>query len=205
MKRRLPLLFALLKFVSGLLLAGYGTYELHRDEYLYLNYGQHLAWGQHRSTAPHGPAKLGNGAGRRLFLGESVAAALGQPYYLCSGAPGPAAGWRALGAGAGRRMLPHHGLRAAQSAVSAQGSFEVFSFTLGCYLLVRYVCKLPRKLNQPKAEVRWAPSPRKKPAILHLVSQLLLKQAAGASIPATLYSSFPIPCAAPAAARWRRQ
>jgi hypothetical protein len=45
MKHRLPLLFALLKIISGLLLAGYGTYELQRDEYLYLDYGRHLAWG----------------------------------------------------------------------------------------------------------------------------------------------------------------
>lgn len=45
MKHRLPLLFALLKFTSGLLLAGHGTYKLHRDEYLYLDYGRHLAWG----------------------------------------------------------------------------------------------------------------------------------------------------------------
>lgn len=43
MKHRLPLLFALLKFTSGLLLTGYGTYELHRDEYF--DYGRHLAWG----------------------------------------------------------------------------------------------------------------------------------------------------------------
>jgi hypothetical protein len=45
MKHRLPLVFALLKVISGLLLAGYGTYELQRDEYLYLDYGRHLAWG----------------------------------------------------------------------------------------------------------------------------------------------------------------
>ena len=45
MKYRLPLFFALVKFLSGLLLAGYGTYELQRDEYLYLDYGRHLAWG----------------------------------------------------------------------------------------------------------------------------------------------------------------
>ena len=42
--RLLPLLLALLKFVSGYLLAS-RAYELHRDEYLYLNYGRHLAWG----------------------------------------------------------------------------------------------------------------------------------------------------------------
>lgn len=38
-----PLLFVLVKVVTGLLLAGYGTYELHRTECLYLDYGRHLA------------------------------------------------------------------------------------------------------------------------------------------------------------------
>lgn len=42
--RLLPLLLALLKFGSSLLLAS-SSYELHRDEYLYLDYGRHLAWG----------------------------------------------------------------------------------------------------------------------------------------------------------------
>ena len=44
MKRFLPLVFALVKFVSGSFLIS-PAYELHRDEYLYLNQGQHLAWG----------------------------------------------------------------------------------------------------------------------------------------------------------------
>ncbi|MGY2132497.1 glycosyltransferase family 39 protein [Hymenobacter sp. HD11105] len=44
MKRLLPLTFALIKFVSGYLLIS-PAYDLHRDEYLYLNHGQHLAWG----------------------------------------------------------------------------------------------------------------------------------------------------------------
>ncbi len=44
MKRLLPLVFALLKFGSGYLLIN-PVYDLHRDEYLYLNQGQHLAWG----------------------------------------------------------------------------------------------------------------------------------------------------------------
>ncbi|MBF9224114.1 glycosyltransferase family 39 protein [Hymenobacter ruricola] len=44
MKRFLPLAFALVKFVSGYLLTS-SYYDLHRDEYLYLNQGQHLAWG----------------------------------------------------------------------------------------------------------------------------------------------------------------
>jgi len=43
--RHLPLGFALVKFILSLALAGYGRYELHRDEYLYLDYGRHLAWG----------------------------------------------------------------------------------------------------------------------------------------------------------------
>ncbi|MDO7853768.1 glycosyltransferase family 39 protein [Hymenobacter convexus] len=44
MKRFLPLAFALVKFVSGYLLIS-TQYDLQRDEYLYLNQGQHLAWG----------------------------------------------------------------------------------------------------------------------------------------------------------------
>ncbi|WP_051718737.1 glycosyltransferase family 39 protein [Hymenobacter sp. IS2118] len=44
MKRILPLAFAVLKFVSGFFLIS-AAYELQRDEYLYLNQGQHLAWG----------------------------------------------------------------------------------------------------------------------------------------------------------------
>ncbi|WP_426490863.1 glycosyltransferase family 39 protein [Hymenobacter sp. 102] len=42
--RFLPLLLALLKFTTSIVLASQ-EYELHRDEYLYLNYGHHLAWG----------------------------------------------------------------------------------------------------------------------------------------------------------------
>ena len=41
MKRFLPLAFALVKFVSGYFLIS-PAYELQRDEYLYLNQGQHL-------------------------------------------------------------------------------------------------------------------------------------------------------------------
>jgi hypothetical protein len=44
MKRLLPLLLALLKFVSGYLLYN-SVYDLQRDEYLYLDQGRHLAWG----------------------------------------------------------------------------------------------------------------------------------------------------------------
>lgn len=44
MKRFLPLAFALLKFASGYFLIS-PAYDLQRDEYLYLNHGQHLAWG----------------------------------------------------------------------------------------------------------------------------------------------------------------
>ena len=44
MKRLLPLAFALLKFAAGYLLVS-PLYDLQRDEYLYLNQGQHLAWG----------------------------------------------------------------------------------------------------------------------------------------------------------------
>ncbi|SET55742.1 glycosyltransferase family 39 protein [Hymenobacter actinosclerus] len=42
--RLLPALLALLRFATGYGLAS-RAYELHRDEYLYLDYGRHLAWG----------------------------------------------------------------------------------------------------------------------------------------------------------------
>ncbi len=42
--RLLPLLFALVKFASGYLLLS-PAYDLHRDEYLYLDQGRHPAWG----------------------------------------------------------------------------------------------------------------------------------------------------------------
>ena len=41
---RLPLFLALLKFILPYLLQD-PVYELHRDEYLYLAEGRHLAWG----------------------------------------------------------------------------------------------------------------------------------------------------------------
>ncbi|KAA9327037.1 glycosyltransferase family 39 protein [Hymenobacter busanensis] len=44
MKRAIPLLFLVLKFLTGYGLAS-RAYELHRDEYLYLEEGRHLAWG----------------------------------------------------------------------------------------------------------------------------------------------------------------
>ena len=42
--RLLPLLLAAVKFASGFVLR-LPTYELHRDKYLYFDYGRHLAWG----------------------------------------------------------------------------------------------------------------------------------------------------------------
>ena len=134
----LPLLFALVKFISGLALAGYGTYELHRDEYLYLDYGRHLAWGYIEvppltALQSWGALALGGGffwvkmwpllwgsltiyvvvrLARRLG-GGPWAQALAGVCYLCTAY--------------GRLNL-----------LFQPNAFEVFSFTLGTYLLVRH-------------------------------------------------------------------
>ncbi|NML64917.1 glycosyltransferase family 39 protein [Hymenobacter sp. RP-2-7] len=138
MRRHLPLLFALVKFISGLLLAGYGRYELHRDEYLYLDYGRHLAWGYLEVpplTALQSWVSLGLGGGffwvklwpllwgagtvyvvvllARRLGGGTWAQALAGVCYLC--------------AAYGRLNL-----------LFQPNSFEVLSFTLATYLLVRY-------------------------------------------------------------------
>ncbi len=138
MKRHLPLLFALLKFATGLLLAGYGRYELHRDEYLYLNYGQHLAWG-YLEVPPF------------TALQSWLALALGGGFFWVKYWP---LLWGSLTVYVVVRLAQRLGGGAWAQALAGlcylatlfgrlnllfqPNSFEVFAFTLGTYLLVRH-------------------------------------------------------------------
>jgi hypothetical protein len=138
MKHRLPLLFALLKIISGLLLAGYGTYELQRDEYLYLDYGRHLAWGYIEVpplTALQSWVTLALGGGFfwvkawPLLWGALTIYVVVRLAQRLGGGPWAQAlaGVCYLTTGYGRVNL-----------LFQPNSFEIFSFTLATYLLVRH-------------------------------------------------------------------
>ncbi|MDO7848053.1 glycosyltransferase family 39 protein [Hymenobacter sp. M29] len=135
MKRLLPFAFALVKFVSGYLLIS-PQYDLQRDEYLYLNQGQHLAWG-YLEVPPLLAAQgwvtlaLGGGAGwvhfwpflwgaATIYLVVRLAGRLGGGWF------GQAlAGSCYLGTAFARLNL-----------LFQPNSFEVFGFVLALYALV---------------------------------------------------------------------
>jgi len=128
----------LLKIISGLLLAGYGTYELQRDEYLYLDYGRHLAWGYIEVpplTALQSWVTLALGGGFfwvkawPLLWGASTIYVVVRLAQRLGGGPWAQAlaGVCYLTTGYGRVNL-----------LFQPNSFEVFSFTLATYLLVRH-------------------------------------------------------------------
>lgn len=138
MKHRLPLLFALLKIILGLLLAGYGTYELQRDEYLYLDYGRHLAWGYIEVpplTALQSWVTLALGGGFfwvkawPLLWGALTIYVVVQLARRLGGGPWAQAlaGVCYLSTAYGRVNL-----------LFQPNAFEIFSFTLATYLLVRH-------------------------------------------------------------------
>jgi hypothetical protein len=138
MRRSLPLVFALLKIISGLLLAGYGTYELQRDEYLYLDYGRHLAWGYIEVpplTALQSWVTLALGGGFfwvkawPLLWGALTIYVVVRLARRLGGGPWAQAlaGVCYLSTGYGRLNL-----------LFQPNSFEVFGFTLATYLLVRH-------------------------------------------------------------------
>ncbi|MVN75351.1 glycosyl transferase [Hymenobacter sp. HMF4947] len=138
MKRSLPLLFALIKFISGLLLAGYGTYELQRDEYLYLDYGHHLAWGYIEVpplTALQSWVTLALGGGFfwvkmwPLLWGSLTIYVVVRLAQRLGGGP-----WAQALAGVCYLTTAYGRL----NLLFQPNSFEVFSFTLGLYLLVRH-------------------------------------------------------------------
>ncbi len=137
MKRQLPLLFALVKFASGLLLAGYGRYELHRDEYLYLDYGRHLAWGYLEVpllTALQSWLALALGGGFfwvkcwPLLWGSLTIYVVVRLAQRLGGGP-----WAQALAGVCYLAT----LFGRLNLLFQPNSFEVFAFTLGAYLLVR--------------------------------------------------------------------
>ncbi|HEX8327496.1 MAG TPA: glycosyltransferase family 39 protein [Hymenobacter sp.] len=138
MKRFLPLAFALVKFVSGYFLMS-GAYELHRDEYLYLNQGRHLAWGYLEVPpliAAQGWATLALGGhegwvhfwpflwgAATVYLVVRLAGRLGGGWFAQA-----LAGTCYLGTAFARLNL-----------LFQPNSFEVFGFMLGLYAFVRYV------------------------------------------------------------------
>ena len=135
MKRLLPLLFALLKFGSGYFLIS-PAYDLQRDEYLYLNHGQHLAWGYLEVPpliAVQGwiTLALGGGVGwvkfwpflwgaATLFLIMRLAQRLGGGWFATA-----LAGTCYLGTGFARLNI-----------LFQPNSFEVFGFVFCLYWLV---------------------------------------------------------------------
>ncbi|MDB5267890.1 MAG: glycosyl transferase [Hymenobacter sp.] len=138
MNRRLPLAFALLKFVSGYFLTS-PQYDLHRDEYLYLNQGQHLAWGYLEVPplmAAQGWVSLALGGGffwvkfwpflwgaATLYLVMRLAQRLGGGWFATA-----LAGTCYLGTAFARLNL-----------LFQPNSFEVFGFVFCLYALARYV------------------------------------------------------------------
>ena len=133
--RFLPLAFALVKFASGYFLRS-PLYDLHRDEFLYLNQGRHLAWGYLEVPpliAAQGWATLalGGGAGwvhfwpflwgaATVYLVVRLAGRLGGGWFAQS-----LAGTCYLGAAFARHNL-----------LFQPNSFEVFGFTFCLYWLV---------------------------------------------------------------------
>ncbi|MFC6225767.1 glycosyltransferase family 39 protein [Hymenobacter artigasi] len=138
MNRRLPLAFALLKFVSGYFLIS-PQYDLHRDEYLYLTQGQHLAWGYLEVPpliAAQGWVSMALGGGffwvkfwpflwgaATLYLVMRLAQRLGGGWFATA-----LAGTCYLGTAFARLNL-----------LFQPNSFEVVGFVFCLYWLVRYV------------------------------------------------------------------
>ncbi|HEX8426619.1 glycosyltransferase family 39 protein [Hymenobacter sp.] len=135
--RLLPLLLALIKFVLSYLLAS-RAYELHRDEYLYLNYGRHLAWG-YLEVPPLTALQswltlaLGGGWGWVKFwpiLWGSVTV-----YLVARLAQHVGGGWFAVAlAGIGYLASAYARL----NFLFQPNSFEVLAFTAASYALVRH-------------------------------------------------------------------
>ncbi|MBO2008178.1 glycosyltransferase family 39 protein [Hymenobacter negativus] len=137
MKRFLPLAFAVLKFVSGYFLIS-SAYDLQRDEYLYLNQGQHLVWGYLEVPpliAAQGWLSLTLGGGffwvkfwpflwgaATLYLVMRLTQRLGGSWFATA-----LAGTCYLGTAFARLNL-----------LFQPNSFEVFGFVFCLYWLVRY-------------------------------------------------------------------
>ena len=137
MKRLLPLLFALLKFASGYFLIN-PAYDLQRDEYLYLNHGQHLAWGYLEVPpliAVQGWAALALGGGEGWVRFWPFLWGAATVYLVMRLAQRLDGGWFAA-ALAGACYL---GTAFARLNILFQpNSFEVFGFAFCLYWLVCY-------------------------------------------------------------------
>ncbi|WP_345112630.1 ArnT family glycosyltransferase [Hymenobacter algoricola] len=138
MKRLVPLLFAALKFGLGFALTS-RVYELHRDEYLYLNYGRHLAWGYLEVpplTALQSWLTLALGGGYfwvkfwPLLWGAATVYVVGRAAQRLGGGR-----WAQLLACLSYLV----GAYARLNFLFQPNSFEVFSFTLSCYWLMVYL------------------------------------------------------------------
>jgi hypothetical protein len=137
MKRLLPLAFALVKFVSGYLLIS-PQYELQRDEYLYLNQGQHLAWGYLEVPpliAAQGWATLALGGGEGWVRFWPFLWGAATVYLVVRLAGRLGGGWFAQ-ALAGVCYLGTSFTRL--NLLFQPNSFEVFGFVLALYALVRF-------------------------------------------------------------------
>ena len=138
MNRWLPLLLAAAKFASGFVLRA-PVYELHRDEYLYLDHGRHLAWG-YLEVPPllAGQAwvsqQLGGGffwvAGWPALWGAATVYLVGRLVQRLGGGPW-AVGLAALAycASAYARL----------NWLFQPNSFEVLAFTAASYCVVRHL------------------------------------------------------------------
>jgi hypothetical protein len=137
-RRFLPPLLALLKFVSGYVLAS-RAYELHRDEYLYLDYGRHLAWGYLEVpplTALQSWLTLALGGGWfwvkfwPILWGSLTVWLLGRLVLKLGGGT-----WAVALAGLGYMVAAYARL----NFLFQPNSFEVLAFTAASYALVRYL------------------------------------------------------------------
>ncbi|WP_165768348.1 glycosyltransferase family 39 protein [Hymenobacter amundsenii] len=136
--RVLPVLLASVKFASGYLLAS-RAYELHRDEYLYLDYGRHLAWGYLEVpplTALQSWVTLALGGSWfwvkfwPLLWGSLTIYVVGRAVQRLGGGP-----WAVALAGLSFLL----GAYARLNFLFQPNSFEVLAFTAMCYWLIRYV------------------------------------------------------------------
>ncbi|WP_022825959.1 glycosyltransferase family 39 protein [Hymenobacter norwichensis] len=136
--RLLPLLLATLKFACSYLLAS-RAYELHRDEYLYLNYGHHLAWGYLEVpplTAVQSWLTLALGGGWFWVKLWPILWGSITVYLVARLAQRVGGGWFAVAlAGIGYVVSAYARL----NFLFQPNSFEVLAFTGAVYALVRHL------------------------------------------------------------------